>query len=237
MSSYLFEPRSIGINRIDIWQINLSLSPTEVLELEAILNPEERARADRFKFDIHKNRFIVARGRLRQILSVYLDIKPEKIEFQYGDRGKPHIADDRLNLQFNLSHSEDLAVCAVTKNNRIGIDIEYIKEKYDCANIAKRFFTVREAREIESIDEPDRSRYFLRLWTAKEAFLKAMGDGLAGSLDKIEICWDKERYIYAIEGNIDSNWQLIALDLAADYLAAVAVENSTEISTEYIKFT
>ncbi len=224
----LYSSRSLDDNPVDIWQAELSRSPLELEELNTILAPEERLRADKFKLEIHRNRFISARGILRQILSLYVDIAPDKIEFIYSDRGKPSLVNNLLNIQFNVSHSENIAVYAVTKNRIIGIDIEYLNEKHDCLNIAQRFFSVREFEAINQLTGKARSRLFFQLWTAKEAYLKATGEGLSGSLDKVEINSDRGRSIYAIDGKNNFNWQLKQLDLAEDYLATVAVEIKKE---------
>jgi 4'-phosphopantetheinyl transferase len=216
--------RFLDDNSVDIWQTKLSRSLLELEILNTILPPEEQLRADKFKLEIHRNSFIIARGMLRQILSLYLDLAPDKIEFNYSDRSKPSLANNLLNIQFNVSHSEDIAVYAITRDRRIGIDIEYLNEKYDCLNIARRFFSGREFEAIASLIGKERSQLFFKLWTAKEAYLKGTGEGLSGSLDKVEINLNKGRLIYAIDGQNNLNWQLEQLDLVENYLAAVAVE-------------
>jgi 4'-phosphopantetheinyl transferase len=224
----IYFSRFFDDNSVDIWYTELSRSPLKLAELSTILAPDERLRAEKFKLEIHRNRFISARGILRQILSLYLDLASDKIKFSYSDRGKPSLVNNLLNIQFNLSHSENIAVYAVTKNKKIGIDIEYLEEKPDCLNIARRFFSSREFEAIEGLTRKDRSRLFFQLWTAKEAYLKATGEGLSGSLDKVEISSDNGRSTYSINGKINPNWHLEQLDLAEDYLATVAVEIKEE---------
>lgn len=228
MSDFFLQSKSIENDRVDIWQTSLIRSSLAIKELASSLNIEERSRADKFKLEIHRNRFIVARGVLRQILSLYLDLNPNKIEFIYSDRGKPYLSEDRLNLQFNLSHSEDLAVYAITQNKKIGIDVEYINSKNDCLDIARRFFSAKEIKTIEAATKAERSQLFFQFWTAKEAYLKATGEGLSGSLDKVEMNLEKGKYIYTIDGKNIPNWQLYKFEPIEKYLATVAVEIETE---------
>jgi 4'-phosphopantetheinyl transferase len=227
VSTLFSQFKSIEDDRVDIWQTSSIRSSLEIQEFSSSLNTEERSRADKFKLEIHKNRFIIARGALRQILSIYLDRNPNKIDFIYSDRGKPSLLENYLNLQFNLSHSEDLIVCAVTQNKKIGIDVEYINNKNDCLGIAKRFFSPKETETIDSATERERYRLFFQFWTAKEAYLKATGEGLSGSLDKVEINLDKEKYTYTIDGENNPNWQLYQFEPTEKYLATVAVEIGT----------
>jgi 4'-phosphopantetheinyl transferase len=224
VSDFFLQSKYIEKDRVDIWQTSLIRSSPEIEKLASSLNIEERSRADKFKSEIHRNRFIVARGVLRQILSLYLDLNPNKIEFIYSDRGKPYLSDNHLNLQFNLSHSEDLAVYAITQNKKIGIDVEYINSNNDYLGIARRFFSAKEVKTIEAVTKTERSQLFFQFWTAKEAYLKATGEGLSGSLDKVEINFDQEKYIYTINSKNTPNWQLYQFNPTEKYLATVAVE-------------
>jgi len=153
---------AISTQEVHIWRANLDLTGEQLKYLTKTLSTDEITRANRFRFPLHKNRFIAARGQLRQILGRYLQIAPQEVEFEYGDRGKPFLK--HKQLQFNVSHTEDTALYA-----------------------SQRFFTTAEAELICNATPPDCQRLFFHLWTVKEAYLKAIGSGLVGGLDSLEV--------------------------------------------------
>lgn len=181
----------IGNQSVHLWHVVLN----EFFDKEAyylsLLNSEELARANRFHFPIHRQRFIIARAMLREILSLYTHIPPQDIIFAYAHRGKPYLANNPLNLQFNVSHSENLAVYALTIRYEIGVDIQKI-EKGDREPIAKRFFSPNEYLEIAQL-KPDKQKIaFYRLWACKEAIIKALGEGLYLSLTDFDVTLNKK---------------------------------------------
>lgn len=190
-------------NQITIWNINLKVNNSELAELELLLSKDEKIRADRYKFDLVRRRFIVARANLRLILSKYLDISPLEIEFSYGAKGKPFLAqnlDLHRNLQFNLSHSEDMAVCAIAadimdSSNLLGIDLEYHRGIDNVKNLAKRLLSPEEFQLIQNLaSQSEQEHLFLRIWTVKEAYLKARGCGL-GQLSSVSTIWQNDKII------------------------------------------
>jgi 4'-phosphopantetheinyl transferase len=221
-------------NRVHLWLVNLNLADRQVQELTNILSKDERERANRYKFARHKDSFVVARSTLRKILSIYLKIAPEFLEFDYSDRGKPFLSAkfQKDNLQFNLSHSQELAIYAITMNEKIGIDLEYIRPMSDAENIAKRFFSANEYNWISSLTGAAQREAFFRCWTAKEAYLKATGEGIGGSLDRVEVDFKNPSSI-RIRDN--SNWLLYNFIPQSNYMATVAVENSA-IEFSYWQF-
>lgn len=160
--------------RIDLWQFSLE---HELSNAYQILNAEERARAERFYFSKHQRRFATARATMRIILSKYLNMAPERVEFTYNNHGKPQVADSQL-LQFNLSHSEDLAILAVGKGYPMGVDIEYYSAR-PYAGIAKGLFSAQEFEEFSKTPQSLQPAVFFHVWAQKEAFIKASGLGLA----------------------------------------------------------
>lgn len=216
-------------DRVHIWQTNLDLPVERVEEFVAILSADEKARADRFYFPQHRQRFIVGRAKLRHLLGRYLDIEPNRLQFEYSDRGKPTLAKSFGNrLKFNLSHSQEIALYGFTLDRNIGVDLEYLNSKTDVEEIAKRFFSAREYAEITSLPPQVRREAFFRGWTVKEAYLKATGDGLAGSLDGVEVCLnpDKVASLLTIRGDtqIAAGWSIYHFAPMPNYLATVAVE-------------
>ena len=226
--------------QVHVWRASLDLPTEEIERLVTLLSTDEIARANKFHFLEHERRFIAARGILRQLLGNYLKISPNTIEFEYSDCGKPRLAASMNNsfLQFNVSHSLEYALYGFTNHHLIGVDIEFLREIRDTAELAKRFFTHREFQLIANLAKEERQKVFFQLWTIKEAYLKAIGTGLSNSLSDIEITFDcaKRLKLLAIRRNIDavSNWSMYHFAPAANYVAAIIV--NTQIPKQQIDF-
>lgn len=217
-------------HQVHIWQTHLDLPAQQVEEFVEILSTDEKARADRFYFPQHRQRFIVGRAKLRLLLSRYLDIEPNRVQFEYSARGKPLLAESFGNrLKFNLSHSQEIALYGFTLDRYIGVDLEYLNSKTDVEDIAKRFFSAREYAQIIALSPQLRREAFFRGWTVKEAYLKATGDGLAGSLDTVEVCLNPAKVpsLLAIKGDsqIVAAWSIYHFAPMPNYLATVVVED------------
>ena len=226
-------------NRVHVWRANLDLPTTEIERLAAFLSTDEIARANKFHFLEHKRRFIVARGILRQLLGNYLQISPNKIEFEYSDRGKPRLAASMGNssIQFNVSHSLEYALYGFTNNHLIGIDLEFLREMKDATELAKRFFTNQEFQLIANLTYEEQQKAFFQLWTAKEAYLKAIGTGLSDSLTEIELTFNgRNPRLQAIKGDISNagKWSMYHFAPAADYVSTIIV--NTQIPKQQIDF-
>jgi 4'-phosphopantetheinyl transferase len=223
-------------NQVHVWRAKLDLSANEIVRLETILSEDEKLRANRFRFPQHKRRFIAARAILREILANYLKINSDALRFEYSDRGKPRLAKsmEASNWQFNVSHSEELALYGFTYNNRIGVDVEYLRSMNDGAKIAERFFSAQESQLIANLSDEQQKQAFFQLWTAKEAYLKAIGEGLKGSLAGVDINLNldsaKSLALLSIEGNVEAaaSWLMYSCVPETDYIATVAIENKTE---------
>lgn len=148
-----------------------------------LLNTEEEARVDRYRFEKDRHSALVTRAFVRDLLSHYADRVPQDWRFEKGEKDKPEIIDPPLPLRFNLSHTQGLIACAVTLDDDIGCDVEYIGRDNDILAIADRYFSPVEVRELFSLpEELQRSRFF-DYWTLKESYIKAWGLGLAIPLD------------------------------------------------------
>lgn len=174
-------------NIVHLWRAKLSEFTEE--KYFNLLSPDEAQRANRFRFPKHRRRFAITRGILREILSKYVAISPEQITFTYGQRGKPYLENNLL--YFNISHSEEVAVYALTKEIEIGVDVQKIEEKYP-DDVAKRFFTNDEYEALNRMPELNRAEAFCQLWAAKEAVIKAVGEGLYVPLGNFSIDLDKK---------------------------------------------
>ncbi len=179
-------PPSALAHDLHLWVFTLSQSTVVNDQLTTYLTAAERQRRDRFQTPLLQQRFTVARARLREILSRYLDVHPSKIEFQYGPYGKPSLIGG--DLVFNLSHSKDMAVVAVMAAGAVGVDIECDHRQIDVLPLAKRFFHPAEYQCILAESSPRlQQNAFYQYWTCKEAYLKMEGLGLQRELRQVEI--------------------------------------------------
>lgn len=230
----------LGRDRVHVWRASLDLPTAKIKQLATLLSTDETARADKFHFLEHKRRFIVARGILRELLGNYLEISPNKIEFEYSDRGKPRLAASMGNssIQFNVSHSLEYALYGFTNNHLIGVDLEFLREMRDATELAERFFTHQEFQLIANLTHEEQQKAFFQLLTAKEAYLKAIGTGLSNSLTDIEITFDcaEKPKLLSVGENIATvgNWSMYHFVPAANYIAAIIV--NTQIPKQQINF-
>jgi len=221
---------ALSSDDVHVWRASLDESPSKVQQLAQILSPDEQARAARFYFEQHRKRFIVARGLLRTILSYYLKIQPIAIDFTYSKYGKPELAtaSNIGKLEFNVSHSQDLALYAVTRDRQIGIDLEQIRPVADAQQIVERFFSEQEKIAFQSLPAEQKQAAFFNAWTRKEAYLKACGDGLNRPLNQVEVSMTpgESATLIKVEGSLAAanHWCLQALTPAPDYAAAMVVE-------------
>jgi 4'-phosphopantetheinyl transferase len=210
-----------------VWHAALEREENIISQLESTLSLEEKARADRFHFAKDRNRFVVARGLLRELLGAYLQHPPEDLEFSYGQHGKPALsgAHRSSGLCFNLSHSAGLAVYAIARERNLGIDVEHIRPDSAGDDIAERYFSAREVSELRSLPPHERVDGFFRCWTRKEAYLKATGMGLQIPLDSFAVSLALGQPAEFLSG-VDSRWHLAAFNPAESYVAAVAYDGA-----------
>ena len=161
----------------DVWVVPLRANRHLADELQQTLSSDEVERALRFRAEEDRDLFIVARGILRRILSRYVPEPPEKLAFRYGSKGKPYLR-DHPDVQFNLAHSGGLAVYGVG-GEELGVDIEFVKPLTDWRKISQRFFSAREVEELKRLDPTQQVRGFFSCWARKEAYIKAIGEGIA----------------------------------------------------------
>lgn len=176
-------------NDVHLWLANLDQAGWRPDAVPPVLSEDEKARAARFHFERDRCRYIARRAILRQIVGQYLQKVPGEIVFTQNSFGKPELASGAGDgaLQFNLSTSEDRALYGFTQRRRIGIDVEKIRQDFNWAEIAGRFFHPREAGSIGESTESDRVDTFFAYWTLKEAFVKARGVGLQRPLPEFDL--------------------------------------------------
>lgn len=222
--------RRLPGNEVHVLCAPLDLPLHHLKRLACTLSPDEQERADRFNFERDRNHYIVRRGLLRTILGSYLDLEPSRVLFSYGPHGKPALKTtfNDLIFQFSLSHSNGIALYAVSWDRRVGIDIEHIRQVPEAGLIIKRFFSTQENFMIDSLPEEQRLEAFFRLWTCKEAYLKATGEGLTSSLEQVEVSLfssESSRLVSINGDHLDAfHWHLETFRPAPGFLASLAVE-------------
>lgn len=219
-------------DEIHVWAAPLSVE-SEFLEVFArTLSPDEKARAYRFKFEKHRNRFIAGRGFLRKILGRYLQINPEDLRFDYSTNGKPGFASGFADggIHFNLAHSEELAIIAVTHIGPVGVDVECVRAMKDMDQLVARFFSTRENELFQKVPADEKPAAFFNLWTRKEALLKATGEGITRSLSLVEVSFlaGEPARLVAVAGDAEKakEWCLKELAPAAGFVGAVAAKST-----------
>jgi 4'-phosphopantetheinyl transferase len=220
--------RRLRTGEIHVWRVPLDLSGPEDEALGGILSARERARALRFHFDRDRRRFVAGRGRLRQLLGGYLGVLPAEVELDERPGGKPCLRASAEDLRFNLSHSGGLALLAFGRGRELGVDLEREREVPEMESIAERFFSPAEVAAWCALPEGMRRSAFFRCWTRKEAFLKAVGEGLARPLDSFDVTLrpDEAALLLRVEGEPAEarRWHLVDVEVPAGFQAALAVE-------------
>ena len=170
-------------NEVLVWTFDLDA--IDLTAVAPVLSSDERDRAARFRFEIHRDRYIAARGALRTVLGELAGAPPESIEFVYGEHGKPTLKSG--DFQFNVSHSDHRAVIGVTRAAPVGVDVERINPDRANPDIARRFFAEQEIANLERLHAEEYTNAFFQCWARKEAVLKAVGTGISGGLSSFAV--------------------------------------------------
>jgi 4'-phosphopantetheinyl transferase len=213
---------------VHLWQIHLLGSDDEIRWGRSVLSADEIQRADRYYFERHRRGFIVARAGLRKILSTYLNVLPRDIAFSYGEKGKPNLAPGLAGsgLNFNLSHSGDYGLLAVTQRSCLGVDIEFIDYERASEEIAARFFSPGEVDTLCAVPVGGRAEAFFSCWTRKEAYIKAVGDGLSIPLDSFDVAFGPgvEPALLRVHAPAYESWKMYNILAPPGYAAALVIE-------------
>jgi len=224
-------PRLAG-NEVHVWRVELDQPTSYVQELMGSLPADERSRAKRFCFQKDRQHFVVARGILRALLGRYLSLEPGELRFCYGKYGKPALLEEsgRDTISFNVSHSHGLALFAIARGRKLGVDLERIRSGLVDDKVAEHFFSAREVRVLRSLPSHLREEAFLNCWTRKEAYIKATGEGLSMSLDLFDVSLvpGEPPAILTTLRDLEeaSRWSLSELFPGPAFVAAVAAEGS-----------
>ena len=219
----------VGNNAVHVWKGLLDVDSETIKRFFTVLSGEEKQRSSRFHLAQHGRQYIAAHGMLRSILGEYLEIDPKALTFSVNPYGKPYLCSDQKNgsILFNLSHSHNLCIIAVSSGSEIGIDIEYVNRDIDVLEIAERCFSRREIEELGSLRGDLQRRAFYRCWTRKEAYLKGKGKGLSMDLRRFEVSMLSAESA-AIVSSDDSpedvgRWHLFDIEPYPRYIGALAV--------------
>lgn len=213
---------------VHVWYASLEQDPAPFAPL---LSADERERAGRFRFEPDRRKFTVARGVLRILLGRYLGLEPASLAFSYTELRKPWLP-AHADWKFNISHSGEAALYALTLHHQIGVDIEQIRPIDDAQQLARRFFAPEECDELQAAPPEKQLEVFFSGWTRKEAWIKARGDGLHYPLDGFAVRMDPLQpptLLRAREGQAElKRWSLVGLNPLAGYQAALAVESDSQ---------
>lgn len=223
-------PQTISSGTVHLWQFDLAISKDQVGLYRDLLSRDENQRADRFYFDRDRIHFIAGRAAVRTILARYLHVIPKTIIFSYASNGKPELAGglEESGLKFNLSHSHNRALLGVVINSHIGVDIEFINHEFATEEIAQRFFAPGEVARLQAIPPQERAAAFFSCWTRKEAYIKAVGQGLSLPLDSFEVAFGPgvEPSLLRVESSPDEagRWSMYNVPAVEGYAAAAIIE-------------
>lgn len=208
---------------IDVWRLDLTILDEDW----DLLSPDESERATRIVVGEKRDQKAAGRAHLRRILSRYLDADPKSLRFEYGEHGKPGLA-EHLDPRFNLSHSEKVGLVGVTRDVRIGVDVEQARGGRAFSDLAHRFFSVEESVALDELTESERPAAFYRAWTRKEAYLKALGTGLSFPPNGFTIDYTGEGPGHLVTtdmpGDDPAAWRFADVELGSDFVGAICFE-------------
>lgn len=221
--------RSVSGDAVHVWRVDLDQPSALVRQFAEVLSPDERKRAERYRFERDRRRFTIGRGTLRFLIASYLNLEPAEVSFELGPYGKPALPDEiGGGLTFNVSHSEWLAVVALGFEREIGLDIEYMHRLNDIDTIASQYFSPRECAALHMLPPDQHQAAFFAGWTRKEAYLKACGGDPSVRLDEFDVSlapYEPPRLFFD-QHDLSSTerWQMTDLDVDPEYRGALVVE-------------
>jgi 4'-phosphopantetheinyl transferase len=213
---------------VHLWSIPLDPAEPWFPMWGESLSDEERQRAERFLHAHDRRRYTVAHAALRLLLARYTGVDIHALRFAAGPQGKPALAGAGAPaISFNLSHSGELALVAVSTPARLGVDVEQLRPIDDAGTIARSFFAAAEEAALAAVPPADRDRAFLTCWTRKEAFIKALGGGLSIDLASFEVSFSRDHPAFlriADAALAAQSWRMIHLEPAAGYVGAAVTD-------------
>ena len=226
---------ALGNNEVHVWRLIFHSAEPLAGRLETFLSPDEREKARAFYFEDLRSHYRLSHGALRCLLGFYTASLPVHIQISTRPGGKPYLSGS--DLRFNLSHTRRMALLAFSRGRELGIDVEAIRDLPDALAIADRFFSRSEQMALSGISDAERGSVFFNSWTRKEAYIKALGEGLSHPLDTFDVSLlpgEPARLVAVhpapIAAQIQSGsnelerWQFAALEPGEGHVAALVVE-------------
>ena len=222
-------PIVLPADEVHVWRVELAQVAPAEQRWEPILSADERTRAARFHFSRDRQRYTATRALLRMILAGYAESDPKELMFDYSKTGKPSLNSAKNEkVEFNVSHSGEVALLAFTRGREVGVDVEQIRENFDHEAIARRFFSRQEQSQLAALQPAERCRGFFRCWTRKEAYIKAEGTGLSLPLQQFDVSLGAGEASLLLATRPDSaeaaRWTLREVPAGDGYVAALCVQ-------------
>ncbi len=217
-------------HQVDVWCAHLNIPNDSLKSLETTLSADEAERAAHFHFPADRDRFIASHGFLRDVLARYLHCEPRQLIFSIGTYGKPALFanSSQKKIEFNLSHSRDYALVAVTWEHKVGIDVEWARQGISSQVIARQYFSKSEVAELVALPSEKWQAGFFNCWTRKEAYIKAQGQGLSLPLESFDVSLtpNEPAILRATRPDQEeaARWTLLSLEIDPRYSSAVAVD-------------
>jgi len=227
-------PFELENNGVLVLEISTVCSEKHVHDLHRTLSPDERERAEKFLFDHARTTFILTRGVLRAVLGAFTGKDPSEIAFVYETHGKPVLQGEAENkIHFNVSHTKEKALIAVTRVGDVGIDVEYIRALKYGSRIAERFFAEEEIKSLRALPKRLQRKAFFTCWARKESFIKAKGGGLTIPLRSFAVSVDPRKPAQLMRTDWDENearlWSVLDIQMSEKYVAALSVRGENII--------
>ena len=238
----------LPLDEVHVWRAKLEWPAEYIANWYDVLSRDERERAERYHFQVDRNRHVIGRFLSKILIGRCLHIKAASVSFTYDAKGKPRLANNHgrstyrsgktvrtsgatSTLNFNISHSGDYILVALAYGRDLGVDIERIRKDFDPNLVAKRFFAKRESLILAALPESTMHDAFFACWTRKEAYVKAHGEGLDLALDQFDVAFLPGEEAQLLETRHDpaeaSRWVLRNLDAGENYKAALAIQGSS----------
>jgi 4'-phosphopantetheinyl transferase len=219
---------AVSDREVHVWKVDLRGNASETMH--SLLSDDEQNRASRFHFGKDREYYRIAHGSLRLLLSRYLNLTPAELNFGQTEFGKPFLTNsEAAGLLFNMSHSGDFALIAVTREREVGVDVEFMRDGFATDEVAENFFSVAEIYTLTGLEPHLRIQAFFNCWTRKEAYVKARGEGLSMPLDQFDVSLVPGGPAMMLENRFDkleaSRWTFHDLAVAPGYAGALVIES------------
>ncbi len=210
---------------VDVWQANILSQEAAKQNYYELLNADEKQKVDTFLRAELQQKYINTRGILRKVLGTYLNMKPQDINIKTAEYGKPFVDDSEIF--FNLSHTGNKLVIAVSNVSEIGIDLEQLRGRKNLKGLVKKCLSTVEKKSWESLSEQQQIFMFYYLWVRKEALVKAIGRGIAMGLDQCIVDPVQQTKFLSIPGGGDSinDWKIVEVKLNQEDVCALVIKD------------